>query len=115
MSAEKAHDQLIEKLQAIKALAEESEVLLRASSDGGGSRCSAPDVEKLMGTLQAQANLQQALLEKLLEVMNPTQLERDLSDTFQQAVQELMEYFRERVRLQSKVADAAALKHLRQE
>ncbi len=70
-------------------------------------------MEKLLAILQAQAGLQQALLEKLLEVMNPTEKEKDLSDTFQLAVQELLEYFQERVRLASKKADAAALKHLR--
>ena len=45
--------------------------------------------------------------------MNPTEKEKDLRDTFQLAVQELLEYFQERVRLASKKADAAALKHLR--
>ncbi len=34
-----------------------------------------PDMEKLLAILQAQAGLQQALLEKLLEVMNPTEKE----------------------------------------
>jgi len=106
MSANKSNRKLIEKLQAIKSLAEDSEALLKAP---------APDLDRLLATLQAQAGLQQALLEKLLEVMNPTEREKDLSDTFQRAVQELLEYFRERVRLQGKVADAAALKHLRKE
>ncbi|MFB0515821.1 MAG: hypothetical protein ACETWG_04345 [Candidatus Neomarinimicrobiota bacterium] len=106
MAADKAHATLLEKLAAIKVLAEESAALLKAQS---------PDVEKLLATLQAQAELQKALLEKLLEVMNPTDQERDLNDTFQQAVQDLLGYFRERVRLAGKVADAAALKHLRKE
>ncbi len=106
MAANNAREKLIESLAAIRSLAQESEVLLKARS---------PDVDKLLATLQAQAGLQQALLEKLLEVINPTDVEQDLSDTFQLAVQELLEYFQERVRLQGKVADAAALKHLRQE
>ncbi len=106
MAANNAREKLIESLAAIRSLAQESEVLLKARS---------PDVDKLLATLQAQARLQQALLEKLLEVINPTDVEQDLSDTFQKAVQELLEYFQERVRLQGKVADAAALKHLRQE
>lgn len=106
MASNRATEKLFAKLETIKDLAKESEVLLKAQS---------PDVEQLLATLQAQAELQQALLEKLLAVMNPSDRERDLSDTFQLAVQELMEYFRERVRLQGKVADAAALKHLRQE
>ena len=106
MASNKAHHKLIVRLKAIKGLAEESEALLKAP---------APDVEKLLATLQAQAGLQQALLEKLLAVMNPTEKEKDLSDTFQQAVNELLDYFRERVRLAGKVADAAALKHLRKE
>ena len=106
MASNRFHNKLIDKLAAIKALAADSETLLRSRS---------PDVEKLLATLQAQAELQQALLEKLLAVMNPTQKEKDLSDTFQAAVQELLEYFQERVRLASKKADAAALKHLRKE
>jgi hypothetical protein len=106
MAANESHNGLIAKLRTIKSLAEESEALLKARS---------PDVDKLLATLQVQAELQRALLEKLMAVMNPSQQEKDLSDTFQQAVQELMEYFRERVRLQGKVADAAALEHLRKE
>ena len=47
--------------------------------------------------------------------MNPTKTERELSDTFQAAVQELLEYFQERVRFAGKKADAAALKHLRKD
>ncbi len=99
-------NKLMKKLAAIKALAVESEALLREPS---------PDVEKLLATLQAQAGIQQALLEKLLGAMQPTDKEKDLSDTFHEAVQELLDYFGERVRLASKVADAAALKHLRKE
>ena len=106
MASNRATEKLFEKLETVKDLAKESEVLLKARS---------PDVERLLATLQAQAELQQALLEKLLAVMNPTEKEQDLSDTFQLAVQELLEYFSERVRLQGKVADAAALKHLRKE
>ena len=106
MAASKAREKLIESLAAIRSLAKESEGLLTARS---------PDVDQLLATLQAQAGLQQALLEKLLEVINPTGVEQDLSDTFRKAVQELLDYFRERVRLQGKVADAAVLKHLRQE
>ena len=106
MASNHAHNKLFDKLGVIKTLAKESEALLRAQS---------PDVEKLLATLQAQARLQQALLEKLLEVMNPTDKEKDLSDTFQAAVQELLEYFQERVRLAGKKADAATLKHLRKE
>ncbi|MBA7609610.1 hypothetical protein ES703_16801 [subsurface metagenome] len=106
MAASKAEEKLIESLAAIRSLADDSEVLLKAQS---------PDVDKLLATLQAQAGLQQALLEKLLAVINPSDVEQDLSDTFQLAVQELLDYFRERVRLQGKLADAAALKHLRQE
>ncbi len=106
MAASKAEEKLIESLAAIRSLSKNTEALLKAQS---------PDVEKLLATLQAQAGLQQALLEKLLAVVNPTDVEQDLSDTFQKAVQELLEYFRERVRLQGKVADAAALKHLRRE
>ncbi len=101
-----AKNQLIQKLAAIKALAVESEALLREP---------APDVERLLATLQAQADVQQALLEKLLAAMQPTEKEKDLSDTFHQAVQELLDYFGDRVRLAGKVADAAALKHLRKE
>jgi hypothetical protein len=101
-----SQDKLMEKLQAIRTLAEESEELLRTAT---------PDVEKLLSILQAQAGLQQVLLEKLLEVMEPTELDRDLNDTFQQAVQDLLNYFRERVQLAGKVADAAALRHLRKE
>ena len=107
MTAEKtSQDKLLEKLRAIRTLAEESEELLRTA---------APDVEKLLAILQAQAGLQQVLLEKLLEVMEPTELDRDLNDTFQQAVQDLLNYFGELVRLAGKVADAAALRHLRKE
>jgi len=106
MTANKAEEKLIESLAAIRSLAENSETLLKARS---------PDVDKLLATLQTQAGLQQALLEKLLEVISPSAVEQDLNDTFQLAVQELLDYFRERVRLQGKVADAAALKHLRQE
>jgi hypothetical protein len=107
MTANKtSQDRLMEKLQAIRTLAEESEELLRTAN---------PDVERLLAILQAQAGLQQVLLEKLLEVMEPTELDRDLNDTFQQAVQDLLNYFRERVHLAGKVADAAALRHLRKE
>ena len=106
MAASKAEEKLIESLAAIRSLAKNTESLLTAQS---------PDVDKLLATLQAQAGLQQALLEKLLEVMNSTDVEQGLSDTFQLAVQELLDYFQERVRLQGKVADAAALKHLRRE
>jgi len=106
MAASKAQEKLIESLAAVRSLSKDSEGLLKARS---------PDVDQLLATLQAQAGLQQALLEKLLEVINPSAVEQDLNDTFQQAVQELLDYFRERVRLQGKVADAAALKHLRQE
>ena len=107
MTAEKAsQDKLLEKLRAIRTLAEESEELVGTA---------APDVEKLLTILEAQAGLQQVLLEKLLEVMEPTELDRDLNDTFQQAVQDLLNYFGERVRLAGKVADAAALRHLRKE
>ena len=107
MTAEKAsQDKLLEKLRAIRTLAEESEELVGTA---------APDVEKLLAILEAQAGLQQVLLEKLLEVMEPTELDRDLNDTFQQAVQDLLNYFGERVRLAGKVADAAALRHLRKE
>ena len=113
LPANEDHDRLIEKLQAIRALAEESEALLRGTSGSAGVSAETPDMEKLMATLQAQAKLQQVLLEKLLELMNPTEIEKDLSDSFQRAVEELLGYFRERVRLQLKVADAAALDHLR--
>ena len=106
MASNRATEKLFEKLETIKDLAKNSESLLKARS---------PDLEQLLATLQAQAGLQQALLEKLLEVINPSDVEQDLNDTFQKAVQELLDYFRERVRLQGKVADAAALKHLRQE
>ncbi len=106
MPAKKTHDELLDKLATIRALAEESEALLKEQS---------PNVERLLATLQAQSGLQQALLEKLLEVVHPTDKEKDLSDTFQAAVQELLDYFRERVKLRGKVADAAALKHLRKE
>ena len=106
MASNRSNDNLIDKLAAIKGLAKESETLLRAQS---------PDVEKLLAILQVQAELQQALLEKLLGVMNPTEKEKDLSDSFQAAVQELLEYFQERVRLAGKRADAATLKHLRKE
>ena len=106
MAASKAEEKLIESLAAIRSLSKNTEGLLKAHP---------PDVEQLLATLQAQAGLQQALLEKLLEVINPSDVEHDLSDTFQLAVQELLDYFQERVRLQGKVADAAALKHLRQE
>jgi hypothetical protein len=101
-----SRDRLMEKLQAIRTLAQESEELLSTTT---------PDVEKLLSILQAQAGLQQVLLEQLLEVMNPTELDRDLNDTFQHAVQDLLNYFRERVQLAGKVADAAALRHLRKE
>lgn len=113
MASKKAQSKLIDKLEAIKTLAEESAALLRAQSGSPDAEHPGPDMEKLLAILQAQAGLQQALLEKLLEVMNPTEKEKDLSDTFQLAVQELLEYFQERVRLASKKADAAALKHLR--
>ena len=106
MAASKAEEKLIESLAAIRSLAKDTETLLKARS---------PDVDQLLATLQAQAGLQQALLEKLLEVINPTGVEQDLSDTFRKAVQELLDYFRERVRLQGKLADAAVLTHLRQE
>ena len=106
MASNRATEKLFERLETVKDLAKDSAVLLKAQS---------PDVDKLLATLQAQAGLQQALLEKLLEVMNSTDVEQGLSDTFQLAVQELLDYFQERVRLQGKVADAAALKHLRQE
>ena len=106
MVANRATEKLFEKLESIKDLAQDSAVLLKAQS---------PDVDKLLATLQAQAGLQHLLLEKLLEVINPSAVEQDLNDTFQLAVQELLDYFRERVRLQGKLADAAALKHLRQE
>ena len=106
MAVSKAEEKLIESLAAIRSLAENSEALLKARS---------PDVEQLLATLQAQAGLQHLLLEKLLAVINPTDVEQDLNDTFQKAVQELLDYFRERVRLQGKLADAAALRHLRQE
>jgi hypothetical protein len=101
-----SRDRLMEKLRAIRTLAQESEELLSTAT---------PDVEKLLSILQAQAGLQQVLLEQLLEVMDPTELDRDLNDTFQQAVQDLLNYFRERVQLAGKVADAAALRHLRKE
>lgn len=101
-----SQDQLLEKLRAIRTLAEESEELLSTAT---------PDVEKLLTILQAQAGLQQVLLEKLLKVMESTELDHDLNDTFQQAVQDLLNYFGERVRLAGKVADAAALRHLRKE
>ena len=113
MASKKAHSKLIDKPEAIKTLAEESAALLRAQSGSPDAERPGPDMEKLLAILQAQAGLQQALLEKLLEVMNPTEKEKDLSDTFQLAVQELLDYFQERVRLASKKADAAALKHLR--
>ncbi len=106
MAASNAREKLIESLAAIRSLADESEGLLKARS---------PDVELLLATLQAQAGLQHLLLEKLLEVINPSDVEQDLNDTFQKAVRELLDYFQERVRLQGKVADAAALKHLRRE
>ena len=106
MTSNRANERLLDKLETIKELAQESEALLRAQS---------PDVEKLLATLHAQAELQQALLEKLLTMMNPTKTERELSDTFQAAVQELLEYFQERVRFAGKKADAAALKHLRKD
>lgn len=106
MTASKTRDKLIESLAAVRSLAEDSEALLKAQT---------PDVERLLAVLQTQAGLQQALLEKLLEMIDPSAVEQDLNDTFQQAVKELLEYFRERVRLQGKVADAAALKHLRRE
>ena len=73
-------NKLMKKLAAIKALAVESEALLREAS---------PDVEKLLATLQAQAGIQQALLEKLLGAMQRTEKEQDLSDTLHAAGQEL--------------------------
>ncbi len=115
MANKKSHSKLIDKLETIKTLAEESAALLRAQSGSAGTERPGPDMEKLLAILQAQAGLQQALLEKLLEVMNPTDKEKDLSDTFQAAVQELLDYFQERVRLAGKKADAAAIKHLRKE
>ncbi len=105
MTPSRSKEKLAEKLTAIKTLAAESEALLREP---------APDVEKLLATLQAQSGLQQALMEKLLEAVHPTKKEKDLTDTFQLAVQELLEYFRERTRLAGKVADAAAIQHLRE-
>ena len=99
-------DHLVMKLKAIQALAEESAALLKATE---------PDVGKLLETLKAQSRLQQALMGKLLEAVQPTAKEMDLNDTFHQAVGELLEYFRERTRLAGKVADAAAIKHLRKE
>jgi len=95
---------LMEKIKTIKALAAESEALLQEPS---------PDLERLIATLQAQSRVQQILLDKLVEMVEPTDKEKDLNDTFQQAVQELLAYFEERARLAGKVADAAALKHLR--
>ncbi len=115
MANKKAHSNLIDKLEAIKTLAEESAALLRAQSGSADTARPGPDMEKLLAILQAQAGLQQALLEKLLEVMNPTDKEKDLSDTFQAAVQELLDYFQERVHLAGKEADAATLRHLRKE
>lgn len=115
MTNKKAHSNLIDKLEIIKTLAEESAALLRAQSGSADTAPPEPDMEKMLAILQAQAGLQQALLEKLLEVMNPTDKEKDLSDTFHAAVQELLEYFQERVRLTGKKAEAAALKHLRKE
>ncbi len=115
MANKKAHNNLIDKLETIKTLAEESAALLRAQSGSADTARPGPDTEKLLAILQAQAGLQQALLEKLLEVMNPTAREKDLSDTFQAAVQELLDYFQERVRLAGKKADSATLKHLRKE
>ena len=106
MRPSRSKDKLVEKLSAIKTLAAESEALLLEPS---------PDVEKLLATLQAQSGLQRALMEKLLEVVHPTEQEKDLTDTFQLAVQDLLEYFRERTRLAGKVADAAAIQHLREE
>ena len=72
-------------------------------------------MDKLLTTLRAQTTLQQALLNKLVGAMDPTDKEKNLSNTFQEAVNELLEYFNERVRLAGKVADAAALSHLRGE
>ena len=106
MTPSRSKEKLVEKLTAIKTLAAESEALLREP---------APDVEKLLAMLQAQSGLQQALMEKLLEVVQPTEKEKDLNDTFQLAVKELLEYFKERTRLAGKVADAAAIQHLREE
>lgn len=106
MPHSRSKNKLVTKLAAIKALAAESEALLREPE---------PDVEKLLDTLQAHSGIQQALMEKLLEAVQPTEKEKDLNDTFQLAVQELLEYFRERTRLAGKVADAAAIRHLREE
>ncbi len=106
MTPSRSKEKLVEKLTAIKTLAAESEALLREP---------APDVEKLLAMLQAQSGLQRALMEKLLEVVQPTEKEKDLNDTFQLAVKELLEYFKERTRLAGKVADAAAIQHLREE
>ncbi len=105
MPHSRSKNKLVTKLVAIKALAAESEALLREP---------VPDVEKLLDTLQAQSGVQQALMEKLLEAVQPTEKEKDLNDTFQLAVQELLEYFRERTRLAGKAADAAAIRHLRE-
>lgn len=96
---------IYQKLEAIKELVEESQRLLLES---------APNLDELLSTLRAQSGLQQALIDKLLDRVQPTDQERDLSDTFNQAVQELLAYFKERVQLAGKVADAAALGHLRQ-
>lgn len=97
-------ESIYQKLEAIKELVEESQRLLLES---------APNLDELLLTLQAQSGLQQALIDKLLDRVQPTKQDRDLSDTFNQAVQELLAYFKERVQLAGKVADAAALDHLR--
>ncbi len=106
MGKDGSHDKesIYQKLEAIKELVEESQRLLLESS---------PNLDELLSTLQAQSGLQQALIDKLLDRVHPTEKERDLSDTFNQAVQELLAYFKERVQLAGKVADAAALDHLR--
>ena len=106
MNKKSVNRQLKEKLETIKKLAIESEALLAEAK---------PDVKKLLSTLRAPTALQQALLNKLVGAMDPTDTEKHLSDTFQEAVNELLEYFHERVRLAGKVADAAALSHLRGE
>ena len=106
MTKQSADGQVRENLETIKQLAIESESLLADAK---------PDVEKLLAILRAQTTLQQALLNKLVGAMDPTDTEKNLNDTFQEAVNELLEYFHERVRLAGKVADAATLSHLRGE
>lgn len=106
MTKQSVKGQLRQNLEAIKKLVIESETLLAEER---------PDVEKLLSTLRAQTTLQHALLNKLVGAMDPSETERNLSDTFQEAVNELLEYFNERVKLAGKVADAAALSHLRSE